>query len=82
MRRRATSKKCAADAEKEIDMDEKEATLVENIEAILLPVEPNRPAQSESVNLQDIIRIMGEFNETLSKKKDDNNKEKKITIKI
>ena len=68
MQQRATSKKRAADAEKEINMDEKEATPVEDIEAILPPTEPNRPAQPESVSLQDMIRIMGEFSKTLSKK--------------
>ena len=37
MQRRATSKKRAAEAEKEIDMGDKEATPVEDIEVLVYP---------------------------------------------
>ena len=67
------SKKRAVEAEREINMDDKVATPVEQIGAILPPVEPNRPAQPENVSLQDIMRLMGEFSETLK----NNNKELK-----
>ena len=39
MQRRATSKKRAAEAEKEIDMGDKEATSVEDIKVLVPPVE-------------------------------------------
>ena len=45
MHRRATSKKRAAEAEKELDMDDKEATSVEDIEVVLPPAEQKQPAQ-------------------------------------
>ena len=47
MQRRATSKKRAAEVDKEINMEDKEATPVEDIEEILTPKEPNRPVQHE-----------------------------------
>ena len=47
MQRRATSKKRAAEVDKEINMDDKEATPVEDLEEILPPIEPNRPIQQE-----------------------------------
>ena len=47
MQRRATSKKRTAEVEKEINMDDKEATPVEDIEEILHPAEPTKPAQQE-----------------------------------
>ena len=47
MQRRATSKKRAAEAEKEIEinMEDKEATPVEDMEMLLPPAEPKQPAQ-------------------------------------
>ena len=47
MMRRATSKKRAAEAEKELDMDNKEATPVEDVEKILERVEHKQPAPPE-----------------------------------
>ena len=47
MQRRTTSKRRAAEADKEIDMDDKEATSVEDLEEILPPTEPSRPVQQE-----------------------------------
>ena len=47
MQRRATSKRRAAEADKEIDMDDKEATPVEDLEEILPPTEPSRPVPQE-----------------------------------
>ena len=46
-RRRATSKKRAAEAEKELNMDDKEATPVEDVEEILERVERKKPAPPE-----------------------------------
>ena len=43
MQRRATSKKRAAEAEKEINMEDKEATPVEDVEMMLPPIEPTKP---------------------------------------
>ena len=43
MQRRATSKKRASEAKKEIDMEDKEATPVEDVERLLPPVEPKQP---------------------------------------
>ena len=47
MQRRATSKKRAAEAEKEVDMGDKEATPIEDPEVLLNPVEPKQPAPPE-----------------------------------
>ena len=49
MQCRATSKKRAAEAEKEVEMDteNKEATPVEDVERLLPPVEPKQPAPPE-----------------------------------
>ena len=47
MHRRATSKEGAVEAEQEIDMEDKEATPVEDVETILPPAEPNKPAPQE-----------------------------------
>ena len=47
MQRRATSIKRAAEAEKEVDMGDKEATPVEDPEVLVNPVEPKQPAPSE-----------------------------------
>ena len=44
MHRRATSKKRAVEAEQEVDMEDKEATPVEDVELMLPPAEPNKPA--------------------------------------
>ena len=75
MPKRAISKKRAAEAEKEIDMDDKEATPVEDIEGRLPPAEPNQPAQqekqpenhtpTESMSLQDLLKLIGEDNKSL-----------------
>ena len=43
MQRRATLKKRAAEAEKELNMDDKEATPVEDVEKILQRVEHKQP---------------------------------------
>ena len=45
MKRRATSKKRAEEVDKEINMDDKEATPVGDVEEILPPTEPSRPVQ-------------------------------------
>ena len=47
MQRRATSKKRAAEAEKEVDMGDKEATPIEDIEVLVTPVEHKQPAPPE-----------------------------------
>ena len=47
MQRRATSKKREAEAKKEINMEDKEATPVEDVEMLLPPAEPKQPAQPE-----------------------------------
>ena len=47
MHRRATSKKRVAEAEKEIDMEDKDATPVEDMEMILPPAEPTKPLLQE-----------------------------------
>ena len=47
MQRRATSKKRAAEAKREVDMGDKEATPVENIEVLVAPVEQKQPAPPE-----------------------------------
>ena len=47
MPKRSTSKKRATELEKEIDMENKEATPVEDLEMTLPPVEPNQPALPE-----------------------------------
>ena len=72
MQRRATSKKRAAEAEKELNMDDKEATPVEDIEAILSPAEPNRPAPTGDANFMEMMRSMME--ETLNKNNEKLNK--------
>ena len=47
MQRRSTSKKRAAEAEKEINMEDKEATRVEDVEMMLPPTEPTKPMSQE-----------------------------------
>ena len=47
MHKRATSKKRAAEAEKEISMEDTEATPVADVEMLLPPAEPNKPTQQE-----------------------------------
>ena len=47
MQRRATSKKRAAEAEKEINMEDKEATPVEDVEVLLPPEEPKQLALTD-----------------------------------
>ena len=47
MPKRAISKKRAVEAEEEIDMENKEATPVEDVEMILPPVEPTKPMSQE-----------------------------------
>ena len=85
MHRRATSKKWAAEAEKEIDMDDKEATPVEDVEGRLPPAEPNQPAQQEEqpekptqtgdVNFQEtMMRVMMEMKEDNKKAREENQK--------
>ena len=44
MHRRATSRKRAMEAGQEINMEDKEATPVEDVELMLPPAEPNKPA--------------------------------------
>ena len=74
MHRRATSKKRAAEAEKEIDMEDKEVTPVEDVELILPPAEPteqlsqgkqpDNPTQTGDVNFQEtVMRMMMEMRE-------------------
>ena len=68
--KRSTSKKRAADADPKINMDEKEATPVEDVEARLPPIEPEKPAQRgdqpgqptqpEGMNLVEMMRNMME----------------------
>ena len=72
MHRRATPKKCVAEVEKEINMDDKEVTPGEDIEEILHPAEPNRPVQQEEqpekptqtgdANLMEMMKKMMEEN--------------------
>ena len=47
MHKRATSKRRAAEAEKETRMEEKEATSAEDVEEILTTVEDRQPEQVE-----------------------------------
>ena len=47
MQRRATSKERAAEAEKDVDMGDKEATPVEDIEVLVTLVEPKQPALTD-----------------------------------
>ena len=47
MQRRATSKKRAAEAEKEVDMGDKEATPIGDPEVLVTPVEPKQTAPPE-----------------------------------
>ena len=47
MQRRATSKKRAVEAEKEVDMGDKEATPVEDPEVVLTPLEDKQTAPPE-----------------------------------
>ena len=49
MYRRSTSKKRAAEAEKEARMKEKEATSAEDVEEILLAIEDRQPEPAEEV---------------------------------
>ena len=84
MQRRATSKRRAAEADKEIDMDDKEATPVEDLEEILPPIEPSRPVQQEEqiekptqtgdANLLEILRAMNKNMESMNKKMEDSQK--------
>lgn len=81
MHRRATSKKRAAEAEKEIDMEDKEATPVEDVEGILPPAEPNKPTQQEKPtqpmepNFLEMMRVMMEENrEKMEKKMEETSK--------
>ena len=72
MQRRATSKRRAAEADKEIVMDDKEATPVEDLEEILPPIEPSRPIQTEElherpaitgdINIMEMLKNMMEEN--------------------
>ena len=83
MQRRATSKKRAAEVEKEINMDDKEATPVGDIEEILPPAEPEQPKQPErpartgDVSLQEIMRVMMENN----KRTEDSQKKMEESLK-
>ena len=58
--KRSASKKSAADAEPNINMDEKEATPVEDIEEILPPMEPDRPVQTEEEKFRETMMKMVE----------------------
>ena len=58
MQRRATPKKRATDAEKEIDMEEKEATPVEEVESLLPPAEPDRPTQTGDANVLEMLSLI------------------------
>ena len=49
MYQRSTSKKRAAEAEKEARMEEKEATLAEDVEEMLLAIEDRQPEPAEEV---------------------------------
>ena len=49
MHKRATSKRRAAEAEKETRMEEKEATSTEDVEEILTTVEHRQPEQVEEL---------------------------------
>ena len=91
MQRCATSKKRAAEAEKEINMEDKEATPVEDVETLLTPVghkqpappeeQPEKPSQTENMTTQEMIRqlmeTMKENSKKLSKDMEENNKERK-----
>ena len=70
MHRRATSKKRAVETEQEIDMEDKEATPVEDLESMLPPAEPtepesqrkqpDKPTRTENVELKEMFRLMME----------------------
>ena len=86
MPRRATSAKRTAEAATELDMQEKEATPVEEIE-ILLPTEETDKT-TESVNANSLMECMREAfqqmeknNEELNKKIEKNNETLKQQIK-
>ena len=89
MQRRATSKKRAAEAEKEVDMGDKEATPVEDPEMLLAQMESKQPEQSGEqpevptpkgeVNLQEALRQMimdmgKKLSEEIKSTKEDNKK--------
>ena len=59
MQRRATSKKRAAEAEKEVDMGDKEATPVEDPEVVLPPLRGNGPQMSRNTLLQSGVQLRG-----------------------
>ena len=61
MQRRATSKKRVAEAEKEVDMGDKEATPVEDPEGLLTQVEPKQPAPPKEQ--PEVTTQTGEANE-------------------
>ena len=71
--KRSTSKKRAADADQKINMDEKEATPVEEVEEVLPPKEPEQPTQSGDANIMEMMKFMKEQ----FQKMDDSNKELK-----
>ena len=84
MHRRPTSKKRAVDAEQEINMDEKEAMPVEDIKAILPPMEPTKPTRRAGqpeqptkqgdANFLEMMKFMKEQFTQIDKKMDDTNK--------
>ena len=72
MQRRATSKTRAADAEKEIKMEDKEAQPTPEVEVIVRDTQgdqPEKPIQPGDANFLEMMRAMME--ETLNKNKEE-----------
>ena len=80
------------EAEQEIDMEDKEATPVEDIEKRLPPAEPtepipqgkqaDKPEQTEEINFQEtLVRMMMEMREA-SKKAEENSKKSREELAL
>ena len=58
MHRRATSKKRVVEAEQEIDMEDKEATPVEDVELTLPPAEPTQKEDTKMERIMELFQLM------------------------
>ena len=68
------------DADPKINMDEKEATPVEDVEVIPPPMEPNRPVQTEEEKFREtMMRMLEQLGQQMNDSKTDN---KKLSEKI
>ena len=75
MHKRATSKKRAAEAEKEISMEDTEATPVEEVEAIIKEAQGDRPEPNrvtESVDMKSIMEYLKQSHEDSNKEMEEN----------